>query len=219
MQKKCCYSVRIAKTRNILAMLKPILLLIGTIQLSSCSQNTAFDLASDSVILAFGDSLTAGVGVNKKHSYPQKLAQLSGLRVVNSGVSGETTAQGLKRFNRVLEQFVPNLIILLEGGNDILRNIPVAQTKSNLKKMLEIAQEKKIPVILIGVPRKNLFSNSADLYFELADEHRLVLEEEIIGELIKDVSMKSDAVHFNALGYQKLAERVYQLIIDNSNWD
>ena len=188
--------------------------LILILLLSSCSDNKLQPLPSDGIILAFGDSLTFGVGVKPEFSYPSQLAQLTGLQVINAGVSGEVTENGLIRLEKKLNTLQPDLIILLEGGNDILRNKPFDKIKSNLSKMITLAKKDDIPIILIGVPKKNLFSDSASFYSELAEQHQIVYDGEIIGDLIRTPSMKSDSVHFNQKGYRKLAENIYQLLVD-----
>lgn len=182
------------------------------ITLSGCTPSKLEPLPQNGTILAFGDSLTAGVGVTKDNSYPSALAELSGLTVINSGVSGETTAEGLKRLQEVLDNIKPDLLILLEGGNDILRNKSLSETKANLASMIELAQRNKIPVVLIGVPQKALFSNSAPLYGELADEYQLVFDDSLIADLQRSPSFKSDYVHFNEKGYRKMATAIYELL-------
>jgi len=184
-------------------------LLISFFALTACSEPSFEKLEEGSVIVAFGDSLTQGVGVSVEKSYPAILQKLSGYKVVNLGVSGEITAQGLVRFAQILEQEKPGLIVLLEGGNDILKNIPREQTKENLAKMIALAQANHIAVLLVGVPEKSIFFSSAPLYESLADQWSIPLENNIVGHLMRRTSMKSDYVHFNEKGYQKLAEAIY----------
>ncbi len=186
-----------------------VMLLASFFVLTSCSQSSFEKLEEGSVIVAFGDSLTQGVGVSREQSYPAILQTLSGYKVVNSGVSGETTAQGLVRFTQVLEQEHPRLIILLEGGNDILKNIPREQTQENLANMIALAQANHIAVLLVGVPEKSIFFSSAELYESLAEQWNIPLENDIVGHLMRRTSMKSDYIHFNEKGYQKLAEAIY----------
>lgn len=182
---------------------------VALILLTGCNPPELSKLPANATILAFGDSLTVGVGVNQEESYPAILQALTGLRVHGAGVSGEVTQRGMERFTKVLNQTTPNLVILLEGGNDILRNVRPAEIKSNLSSMIEMAQAQGAQVVLIGVPEKNLFSNVAPLYEELAAEHQVVLMDSIISKLLRSSKYKSDPVHFNAAGYRRLAEEVH----------
>ena len=150
--------------------------------------------------------------MSEGQSYPSVLARLSGKTVINAGVSGETTAQGLKRLPEWLEKHTPELLILLEGGNDILQNRDSMLIKQDLQQMIEIARHYGVQVVLLGVPEKRLFSDSAPLYGELAKAHDLAFDGETIARLIRSPSKKSDSVHFNAAGYAALAERIYALL-------
>jgi lysophospholipase L1-like esterase len=183
-------------------------IIIVALLLTSCSRAKLPALQSEDVIVAFGDSLTAGYGVTKNQSYPAVLANLTRHKVINAGISGETTAQGLARFQSVLEEHNPGLVILLEGGNDVLQKVPVGVIYSNLKRMLQIAKQKGVPVLLVGVPEKKLFGSSLDIYADLAEEFDIPLEEDIVANLIKRPSMKSDFVHFNQQGYQAMAQAI-----------
>jgi len=183
--------------------------------LTACSDKPLQAISDSDIILAFGDSLTAGYGVSPKNSYPSVLAELTGLTVINAGVSGETTSQGLARFSQVVDEHKPKLIILLEGGNDILQNLDFAQAKQNLSLMIQEAKARDISIVFLGVPEKNLFSSAAPFYSELAEEHNLVFEKELIAKLLKSPKLKSDSVHLNAQGYRKMAEELYDILKSN----
>ncbi len=191
------------------------IIFIALLVLASCSNQQLPKLGESATILAFGDSLTAGVGVNREFSYPTVLANLTGLDVINAGVSGETTREGVARFKKLVEEHRPDLIILLEGGNDILRNFPEKETKANLASMISFAQQQAIPLVLIGVPKKSIFSSSADYYGELAESFGLVIDDQSIAKIIKNPPLKSDSVHFNRKGYETLANNIYQLLKSN----
>ena len=182
--------------------------------LLACSRAEHVELPTSATILAFGDSLTAGVGTTADNAYPNVLAQLSQRTVVNAGIAGETTQQGRQRFTEVLAQHSPQLIILLEGGNDILRNQPLSETKKNLSAMITAAQAQKIPVLLLGVPEKNLFSTSADIYSELADQHDVLFMEDLVSDLLRTSRYKSDTVHLNSDGYREMAETIFEFLQD-----
>ena len=192
-----------------------ILVICASLALSACSQPSLSRLSGTATILAFGDSLTAGKGSGRETSYPAVLAALTGLTVINAGVSGETTAEGLRRLPGVLNDTNPDLLLLMHGGNDILRNLGAVQAKANLKSMINLAHDRGSQVVLIGVPEKKLLSSSAPYYEELAEEFDLVLEKSIISKLLKKPALKSDAVHFNAAGYRKIADTVYDLLKDH----
>ncbi|MBX2835958.1 MAG: arylesterase, partial [Gammaproteobacteria bacterium] len=160
--------------------------------------------------LAFGDSLTRVKGVSESFSYPSVLAQISGLEVVNAGVSGELSAAGLRRLPQVLESSNPDLVLLLHGGNDILRNQSKVNLQSNLLSMISLIEKSGAELLMLCLPEKSLFSSCSSVYTDLAEDHGVVLEKGIIAKLIKQPSMKSDTVHFNKAGYRALAEKVHE---------
>ena len=190
--------------------------LVIALALASCSAPELEPLSSDAKILAFGDSLTRGYGAALEESYPTVLSELTGLEVINAGVSGETTATGLPRFKKELERVKPTLVILAEGGNDILRNQRHSKIKSNLAAMIEFAHSEGVLVVLLGVPKKNLFSNAAALYDELAQEYDVVYDSSLIADLLRSPSYKSDPIHLNAQGYRAMAEDIHELL--STHW-
>jgi len=197
--------------KKILAL---VLSMITIFTLASCGSPKFTPLTENAVILAFGDSLTAGVGTKEENSYPAVLARLSGMTVINAGVSGETTEEGVKRLPSELEKYKPDLLILLEGGNDILQDRSPSLIKRDLNRMIEIAKNNNVQVLLIAVPEKRLFSNASPIYGELAKAHGLVLDDDIIGSLMRSPAKKSDAVHFNREGYAELAKSIYDTLSD-----
>lgn len=109
-------------------------------------------------ILAFGDSLFAGYNIRQEESYPARLevalrARGINARIANAGVSGDTTAAGLQRLAFTLDSqpVKPDLVILELGGNDLLRGLPVKQTRDNLVAMLDELARRDIPVLLMGM--------------------------------------------------------------------
>jgi acyl-CoA thioesterase I len=192
-----------------------LIVVTGFALLTGCSDPKLTAVPASGTILAFGDSLTVGIGAAESQSYPSVLAELSGRRVINSGVSGETTAGGLQRLPGALAKTQPDLMILLEGGNDVLRNQPFASIKNNLAGMIRHANQQGVPVVLIGVPEKSLFSSSAPFYRELADEYEVVFDGVLLGSLLRTVSYKSDPIHLNEKGYRALAEEIHGLLVDN----
>lgn len=114
--------------------------------------------AADKLVVAFGDSLSAGYGLKPAESFPAQLEAAlrrggTPARVHNAGVSGDTTAQGKARLGFVLRSLKakPDLVILQLGGNDMLRALDPAQTEANLSAMLADLKKRGIPVLLAGM--------------------------------------------------------------------
>jgi len=169
-------------------------------------------LGTDAVVLAFGDSLTYGTGAGEQESYPAQLAQLIGRKVVRAGVPGEVSAEGLARLPEVLEEYRPGLLILCHGGNDFLRRLPVQQAKANVRAMIQLARNQGVAVVLVGTPEPGLTVSPPAFYGEIAEELRIPYEDGIIGKVLRDRSLKSDAIHPNAKGYRRIAERIAELL-------
>jgi len=182
--------------------------------ISACGDETPrlSPLSSDAVILAFGDSLTHGVGAKENESYPAVLQDLSGRMVINAGVSGEESEPGLKRLVGVLEKYQPQLLILCHGGNDLLRKKDLNKMESNIRNMIQLAKDKNIPVVMLGVPKPGLFLSSFEVYKKIADSTDIVFMEDLIPEILADKSLKSDTVHPNKDGYQVMAESIYSTL-------
>jgi len=190
-------------------------LLLLAIGLGACSDSKPQLplLSADAVILAFGDSLTFGTGANSEHSYPAELARLTGLTVINAGIPGEVTAQGVRRLPALLDRYKPQLLLLCHGGNDLLRKTGTAMTRDNIEKMITAADQRNIPTLLIGVPQPALmFLEAAPIYKEIAEQHGLVYEGEILPEVEADNKLKSDRIHPNAAGYRRMADAISQLL-------
>jgi acyl-CoA thioesterase-1 len=134
------------------------------------------------VIVAFGDSLTAGYGVDPGKSYPdflQRRLDAAGYQyhVVNLGVSGDTTTDGIQRLPDVLAAR-PEIVILEFGGNDGLRGLPVATTRANLARMIETLQKANIRILLAGMtlPRNYgaaYIHSFEQVYVDLASQFHL----------------------------------------------
>lgn len=168
-------------------------------------------LSSDAVIVAFGDSLTYGTGADhQSESYPAILARLSGKTVINAGVPGEVSQEGLHRLGHILETYQPELVLLCHGGNDLIRKLDQAQLKRNLKAMIGEIREHGAQVVMLSVPKPGIFLEAAPVYAELAETMQVPLENEIIADIESDTTLKSDPIHPNAAGYRLLGERVFQ---------
>ncbi|MBI1283708.1 MAG: arylesterase [Thiobacillus sp.] len=169
-------------------------------------------LEPQDVVVAFGDSLTHGTGASEDTAYPAVLASLTGHIVINAGVPGDTTTSGLQRLPEVLAEYQPRLVLLCLGGNDMLRRQPAATTESNLRRLVQAIRASGANVVLIGVPEPKLFGGAPDFYARVAEELRLPLEDEVFNDVLKDNHLKADAIHANAAGYRKVAERLAEFL-------
>ena len=148
---------------------------------------TAAPVAGELTVLALGDSLFAGYGLGPGQSYPAHLeaalkARGTPVRIVNAGVSGDTTADGLARVDFVLKGMStkPTLAIISLGGNDMLRAVPPAETRKNLEAILAKFKAAKVPVVLLQLlAAPNLGKDYADqfnpIYPELAKQYGATL--------------------------------------------
>jgi len=189
-----------------------IAVIVALVIFSGRSQPEISRLSSNSVILAFGDSLTYGTGAAEGESYPDVLENKLDMKVINRGIPGEVSQSGLNRLADVLAETNPQLTILCHGGNDILRNKSLDALKSNLDEMIRMIKASGSDVILVGVPKKSLMLSPPDLYEELANEHNIPYLDDLISGVMIKSSLKSDAVHPNAKGYEQIATELAELI-------
>jgi acyl-CoA thioesterase-1 len=195
--------------------LQNLILMLLLLALAGCSDSTGLTrLSDDAVILTFGDSLTRGTGAKDPDSYPSVLSALTGRHVINAGIPGELSEDGLKRLPALLDEHQPALLILCHGGNDILRKKDLNRMGENLRAMIALAQERNIPVVLLGVPQPSIFLSSAEIYREIAESTGVVFIEDIIADVLGDKALKSDTVHPNGAGYRRIAEQVYSTLSD-----
>ena len=173
-------------------------------------------------IVAFGDSLTIGLGVRPQEAYPARLQQrvdAAGLNyeVVNAGVSGETSAGGLRRLDWALQGEVRALILAL-GANDGLRGLPPEQLRRNLAQMIETAQARGIAVVLAGMEAPPNFGRAYvvefhEIFPELAKRYRTALVPFLLEGVAGLGSMnQSDGIHPNAEGATLVADNVWAVL-------
>jgi acyl-CoA thioesterase-1 len=175
---------------------------------------------SPPVILAFGDSLTAGFGVADKENYPSRLQTIlkqKGYphRVVNAGVSGDTTAGGVRRISWLMKQ-EPKIVILALGANDGLRGLSIPEMHSNLKKIIEICRERQAKVLLAGMKIPPNFGEEysqefVDVFVKLAHEFELNLLPFLLeGVAAKREHTQADGIHPLGSGYEIVAAKVWK---------
>jgi acyl-CoA thioesterase-1 len=173
-------------------------------------------------IVALGDSLTAGLGVAAEQAYPARLQHRldeQGLhyRVINAGVSGDTTAGGLRRVDWVLKSR-PDLVILELGANDGLRGLKLDETKANLERIIKRCQEASVTVILAGMKLPPNYGAEYTKGFEaiypaLAKQYRLTLMPFFLEGVAGSASLnQADGIHPTAEGYRIIADKVLETV-------
>ncbi len=163
--------------------------------------------SSGTTIVAFGDSLIYGVGATQGHDVISLLSQKIGQPIINKGVSGNTTADGLARIDLVLADN-PKIVILLLGGNDYLRKVPLDTTFANLGTIIEKIHAHGSAVLLLGV-RGGLLRDTYGSHFEeLAEKYQTGFVPNVLDDLIGTPELMADTIHPNDKGYIKMAEKI-----------
>lgn len=177
--------------------------------LSACGGERHFAaIPAQAQVVILGDSLTFGTGAGRGEDYPSLLAQNTGWTIVNAGVPGDTSADGLLRLPDLLNAQKVDLLIVALGGNDFLQQLPQAQTRRHLQAILQQAQAQKIPAILLAMPKFSplsaAFSSLSDhpLYAEIAQQTDTPLIVDIFADVLEKNSLKADQIHPNAAGYR-----------------
>ncbi len=197
--------------KKLLTVLLPILLLV---LLSACDRTPRLSpLPDHGVILAFGDGLTYGTGAGEGESYPSVLQQLVPAEVINAGVEGESSTDGVARLTELLAEVQPDLVILCHGGDDMLRRFDAGELEANLREMVRLSREAGAEVLLIGVPAPAAFFQTASLYNRIAADMNLPMERNTLAHILSRKGMRSDDIFPNAAGYAALAETVAETIL------
>lgn len=167
--------------------------------------------SSGTDLIAFGDSLVAGSGATEGNDFVSVLSRRIGEPIINLGVPGDTTAQGLARINE-LDQYHPKVVLLLLGGNDHLQKVPIETTFANLATLIQNIQARGAIVLLLGV-RGNLFGDSFAPQFEkLRDTYHTAFVSDVLSGLFENPKYMADEVHPNDAGNQIIAERIYPVL-------
>lgn len=177
-------------------------------------------LPPDATVLALGDSLTSGVGApSADAAYPAVLARLTGWKVVNAGVSGDTSAQALARLPELLQQHRPALVIVSIGGNDFLRRQSAAATRANIHKICADAQASGAQVLLVAVPELTVLAAVGRLsdhvmYEDIASELKVALHSKGWSGVLAQERLRADQIHANAAGYEEFTQGLVQTLKD-----
>jgi len=185
-----------------------LIILVGLVLVACKSDAKLNPLPADGKILAFGDSLTYGTGALPEHSYPVVLQSLVDREVVNGGVPGEISAEGLKRLAIWLKEYEPKLVIICHGANDLLRALSEEKAAENVRAMVKLARDQGVDVLLVAVPKFGLMRTPPEFYEEIARKFDVPIERHVLEDIEGNEALKSDAVHPNAEGYRLMAQAI-----------
>ena len=181
-------------------------------------------------ILILGDSLTEGYGVSAQQAFPSLLEKKlndefssdknRSYEIINAGISGSTSSGGVSRIEWLLKS-KPDFLILALGGNDGLRGVPVEETKNNLEKIILAAKSKDIPTLLAGMKMPPNYGieytrEFSKLFEDLANQENVPLIPFLLEGVGGNPAMNlPDRIHPNPAGHQKIAETVFQNLINH----
>src|SRR5450755_2531872 len=197
---------------------------INSKQRQAGKNNPVISAAKIKTILFFGNSITAGYGVDPSEAFPaliqKKIDSLKlNYKVINGGVSGETSSGGNSRVNWILRQPV-DIFVLELGGNDGLRGIPLAETKKNLQAIIDKVKAKYpgVKLVLAGMQippnmGQQYATEFKNLYPGLAEENRIALIPFLLQGVGGDPKLnQQDGIHPTAEGHKIVAENVWNLL-------
>lgn len=189
------------------------LVVLAGVLLLSCARKGDFSKVKNlrsagENVICFGDSLTEGVGAGRGEDYPSVLSRLIPYPVINAGRRGDTAGDGLARLEADVLRGHPRLVIVLFGGNDFLRRVPLAETKRNLAEIVRRIHEAGSMVALVAL-RLGLFTDEyGPLYREIARERDALLIPDVMKDILSDARLKSDPIHPSGAGYRLMARRI-----------
>ena len=178
--------------------------------------------AAERTIVFLGDSLTAGYGLPEENAYParvQEYLKRDGMdwRVVNAGISGDTTKGGSKRLKWVLKSN-PSVVFLALGANDGLRGVPVKESRTNLERIIRQLEKAGVKIVLAGMQLPTNYGGTYSLQFkamyrDLAKEHKLPLYPFLLeGVAMHPELNQADGIHPNEKGAEIVAHHVYEFL-------
>ena len=174
--------------------------------LTSCSNNNQITINS---IVCFGDSLTQGFGATGEQTYPYFLQRFTDIPVINKGINGNTSKNGLNRIDDIL-QFKNSLVIVEFGANDFFQQISISETKKNMEQIVDKLKQDNF-VVLVSTEDKQL-NNLHNMLKSLAAEKKVLFINGILNEIWNDRNLFSDSVHPNSTGYKLVADKIYKNI-------
>lgn len=188
-------------------MLKNFCVLCLLFMMISCSNNNHIKISS---IICFGDSLTQGYGATENKTYPYFLQQLTNINVINKGINGNTSKDGLDRIDDILK--IQNAVVIVEfGANDFFQQIPLNETKKNIEQIVDKLQNAGNIAVIVSTEDGQL-KNQYNMLKKIAKEKKVLFIDGILNEIWTDRNLFYDDIHPNSKGYKLVAEKIYKNI-------
>ena len=185
-----------------------MLLLLTNCQ-NQLSHITNLNRGAGQNIIVLGDSITAGYGLNTEQAYPYLLSQKLNLPILNRGVSGDKTADGLARLSADVLAQEPWIVMIALGGNDFLKKVPKRETEENLRKIITKIQAQQAITVLLGMNLGLFKDEYRDLYQRVAQETGSYLIPQVLKGIIDNPQHRqADIIHPNGRGQEILANRL-----------
>jgi len=189
-----------------------LFLLAGYKFITSTHQD--FDnLSAGKRVIAFGDSLTYGTGASKGMDYPSQLSKLIARPVMNAGVPGDTAASALKRLERDVLAFSPDIVLITLGGNDLKNGVARDVAFKNLKRIVNLIHNQGARVIIGGLSIPFRDRGFGRGFKKLADETDASLIPNILEGIMGNRKLMSDPIHPNDAGYKIMAQKFYEAML------
>ena len=167
--------------------------------------------AKEGSIVAFGDSLTYGQGVSAKNAYPALLAEKWQREVINLGVSGDTSLQGLARKEEI-KTLHPSFVLIEFGANDLFKRVPREKTQAALKELVDYTQNLGAVVVLLDTGGNSAMNPYKKMLKKIAKEKQTLYVDGIMNGIFNNRSLKSDNLHPNEQGYKKIADKIDKVV-------
>ena len=184
--------------------------------MQGCSPAIKNTDSQGSSIVCFGDSITYGQGAGKGEDYPSVLRNLSGVRVVNAGVPGDTTADALRRINSDVLSKDPYLVIVEFGANDYFKQLPEEETIANMREIIQKLQAYGAMVAVMDVSGQWSGVGLYDIHHgslkKLAREEGCLFIPRIMSNIANNPSLRTDNFHPTTEGYKIVGERAYEAV-------
>ena len=191
---------------------RKIFFILGFVFLCGCEPQVANRSSQGTAIVCFGDSLTQGFGAEEGRDYPSVLRAQVDMPVINAGVSGNTTGDGLRRLESDVLEKDPRIVIITLGANDFIRGIPKEEILKNMGAIIDRIQERGAMVVWASVKMGLLGDAYRDDFKKLARQKKIVFIPDVLEGIFFNPKYKYDQIHPNSEGYKIMAERIYQRI-------